>query len=991
MPCFWSPKIASVARDAYCSGIRRAATLGSQSCHRLAAKSACRRRSPIGVHSNVPYSRSFSAQVAVDSSPRHTYSYLPPPPIPLDRIVFIPQRRTPSRPVAKPDPPTPPPTPPPSPPSAAHMSRMAAQSIRLCTAQKAFGDAFYIFHSVRYSNDPSFSPSSKEISSFGHDLPRYADVAIEFGQAVKPRLPAHALLHSLLRAGQPELAYKFSIKMMDAGIHFHHRSLEAVIKHLTPLPNESPVRHYVRAVARQYNPAVFLSLGSAQFTNNPGADLAVRLLDAARRSHHRRTEGMFQHLMKLCLLHGEIIIATMLFATLCSDWKTTRLLTAQVNDMLLPEEIEPTAEAKERDRKRYEHLSGEGLRPHRAQLHDILTVVDTTLAREDTEAGFESTLKGALQALVNLAYLLDHRAIPYADLGMLIRTIYRCPRVQVDAWIPDPGGKQGHRRVDAYNYCHDVLNRLLNKLPVRRRQDLTPAPAGHHPPVQYSRRAIEDTMVPLSLRSCNALLHYALRHRMSLKEAERVLDYMVRQTGHKPDTATLNILLRSATLLRRSDIAEQVMQMFRHHDGSQTILNGLPREGQSTGTERGKRKRGRLEPAPSVASKGKFSKALAGLETDNVSLPLSPARMDKHTFTAWVTHLTSTGHPHAIADALFDILPQLYLVDHPAGYPQLEHLLRASSRTRERDLLRVASYGPYVFVCLLNALVKAGRTGLAERVWLLAKQAERASWLPQGSGRGAVRPWCLPIHAYTLMLQCYGAEARRYALTRTRDTHTNVVDWAPRAKGAVSGWRQYIRGKSVARSLNGREAARLLYTSMFAGARDVYGQLQELREISGHTRHVRMPVPDARFFNAALDTFLRPEHTGRRVVRGQTASMSAFKARSQLLAAMRRWEKYQEAPGVWSEQLQQVVEDMQDAGYAIPPGIRPMLVGRMPVKTLIWDGRVHAHGTRTPYAFPRRRKAYKYEAHRIPVVKTRGLPLGRSPTGRRRRTGQRSA
>ncbi|KAL1747791.1 hypothetical protein HDZ31DRAFT_31118 [Schizophyllum fasciatum] len=825
-----------------------------------------------------------------------------------------------------------------TPPSAAHASRMAAQSIRLCIAQKAFGDAFYIFHAVKYSNDPMFDATKQDLSAYGRDLPRYADVALQFGQAVNPRLAASALLHALLRANQPELAYRFSLKMMEAGVQFNPRSLETVIKLLSPLPNESPARHYARSMVRQYNPAVYLTMRTARFEHNAGADMALRLLEAARRSRHRRTDGMFTHLMKLCILNGELILVSMLFSALCADWKTARVLQAQVNDMLEPEEIEPTAH----DCTQHAHPARDAPRPHRAQLHDILAVIDATFAREKPEPGPASALNAALQALVNLAYLLDQRLIPHADLSMFIRTLYRCPRVKVDAWVPDPGGRGGRRRVDAYAYCHSVLNRLLGNLPVRRRVDVALPRAG--PRVRYPREAFEDVMVPLSVRSCNTLLHYALRHRMSVRKAERVLDYMVnRHPGKlKPDTTTLNILLRSATLLRRSDIAEQVLQM---------IPTGLPLS-QAEKNER------RVE--------------------DSVDLRplLSHVPADKHTLTTWLTHLTATGNPAVIADSLLKILPELYLVQRSTDARALRVQRKQTDQpTRQRDLKRAAGRGPHVYVCVLNALVKAGRTGLAERVWLLARRAERASW-------AQARPWCLPIHAYTLMMQCYAGEARRSGVQRARDPRTGRVRWAPRAKAAVYGWARYVRGKQSARRRNAARAARLLYRAVF-NARAFYGKL--LRS-SGRTGKVQLPEPDARFFNAALAVFLRPRREGARPVLISEHRVSPFVAGQRLHAAMRRFEDTQQPMAGCHRALTRVVADIQEAGYAIPPGLWPLLVGRMPVEGITWKGEDGVERD-VPYVFPRRREGRRRQARRIEVVKTRGLPIRRKV--RQRRAGQR--
>ncbi|KAI4294272.1 hypothetical protein K523DRAFT_247121 [Schizophyllum commune Tattone D] len=231
------------------------------------------------------------------------------------------------------------------------------------------------------------------------------------------------------------------------------------------------------------------------------------------------------------------------------------------------------------------------------------------------------------------------------------------------------------------------------------------------------------------------------------------------------------------------------------------------------------------------------------------------------------------------------------------------------------------------------------------------------------------------------MLQCYAGEARRFTLTRTLDIHTGRVSWHPRDKIHVSGWTRYIKGKAVARSLNGRKAARLLYASMYTGAQDVFLKLQKVRNV--HNRLLgQRPEPDARFFNAALDAFSRPRDRGRPVVSWASKPLSAFAARCQLRSAMQKYDQLQKRPAC-SRELGQVMADMQKAGYAIPVALRPLLVGRMPVERISWEG--IARVDRAPYAFPRRRRSCKRRTHRIPVSKTKGLPLSRMSVGRRMR------
>ena len=86
-------------------------------------------------------------------------------------------------------------------------------------------------------------------------------------------------------------------------------------------------------------------------------------------------------------------------------------------------------------------------------------------------------------------------------------------------------------------------------------------------------------------------------------------------------------------------------------------------------------------------------------------------------------------------------------------------------KSRQERLHRAASLGPDFFVAVLNALCKAGKTGLTERVWLLAKQAERISWVA-----GDIPPWFLPcacIYYHDAVLCCRGLR-KGLAMVRTR-------------------------------------------------------------------------------------------------------------------------------------------------------------------------------------------------------------------------------
>lgn len=97
---------------------------------------------------------------------------------------------------------------------------------------------------------------------------------------------------------------------------------------------------------------------------------------------------------------------------------------------------------------------------------------------------------------------------------------------------------------------------------------------------------------------------------------------------------------------------------------------------------------------------------------------------------------------------------------------------------------------PHLYTTLLNALRKAGRTGLAERVFRSARWAASLSRKPivaENSMRGEIprngnKGWVLPPAMFTIMLQLYAAEAKKPTVHRRTEgdgdeSNPYVVGW----------------------------------------------------------------------------------------------------------------------------------------------------------------------------------------------------------------------
>ncbi|KAF9076698.1 hypothetical protein BDP27DRAFT_1163993, partial [Rhodocollybia butyracea] len=574
---------------------------------------------------------------------------------------------------------------------------------------------------------------------------------IEFPQPVSQRLTGHALIHGLLRLGLYRRAHVVAKIMLDNGVPIRTRTFESILEVLVTSDGSTP---------RSAGPEFFIYLKNLLFQRsvlslNPslvggkGSRAAFDLFMCARNQKNQaRTERMYRALIGSLLFHGELIAACLLFTAILKDCAVRDAIARQLTSPELKENLELELQTVDH----YRFLRRSSPYPSFDILKEIIACIAEVLSK-DTDEAHKIPFHAALQALANLAYMLDIRQIPYPHLSSLIRLLYRCPKCDNVVWIIRTDNQPV--QVNAYDYFHLVLHRLIRKPPRHRPEPRKLKSIARWEPTLYNSR-------PLDLPACNSLLYYALRHRLSPQLAENVLQYMQdpfwKHSGFRrpaPNVGTFNILLSAGRILRSPIIAETVLQKFQslNERGLGTIHAVSSPSSSPTNFDTTK-----------WFSNGRFSKSLRRLasESHELSIPQSKRiHADSYTLSSYISYLVSTGRPQVVPSILFQLLPELAIVDHPSWGdldPEDVKLLRRQSR--EECLRRVVIYGPHFFVNVLNAVVKAGRTGLAERVWHLAKEAERASWLT-AFNENRVKPWCLPVHAYTLMLVCYGSEARK--------------------------------------------------------------------------------------------------------------------------------------------------------------------------------------------------------------------------------------
>jgi len=370
-------------------------------------------------------------------------------------------------------------------------------------------------------------------------------------------------------------------------------------------------------------------------------------------------------------------------------------------------------------------------------------------------------------------------------------------------------------------------------------------------------------------------------------------------------------------------------------------------------------------------------------------LNITEQRDDKYTLTARIAHLTATGQFQAIVDLLPILFPTL---THAGDGPFSSDELGDSARRHEQDLRRSMLFGPVVFTCILNALQKAGRTALAEKVWRWARKAEKMSWTVKVKGQ--LQPWCLPVLAYTIMIKLYAEEAkkagkvvdRRLFATNQKpplfSQHVRVVGW----NGvSIRGARFPETGGPLTRSAIGRYFGMWMYRSVRNSAEAIRVKISELRDqgipIYISKRELEIPEPDARFFNAILDIVGRHPHAPPRRVRCGPGHYRRQYRRRHLDYV---WRGILRGPP--HPDLLEVGRDMMAAGFEIPLLFQKFFVGRPEVGGSLDQVKPRMERDRRMFA------AKKVWSPRelvgktmIPVQNTRTLDLSSKRWSRRRR------
>ncbi|KAJ7179609.1 hypothetical protein C8R46DRAFT_1074247 [Mycena filopes] len=808
-------------------------------------------------------------------------------------------------------------------PNLAKPSRIAfaaAHAIRMCVQNGGIADGFFVLNSIRYAayrHKDSSVPF--KMPGMLYSKIEFEAAALQFGPNISQRLSAHVLLHGLVKNNLAEPAFELAKMLMAEGLVIRGRTMEGIMEALV----YTNVSHHPKNPALRFA-APHPSIPLKRARDDQRTRFALQLLFLARRHRQRRTDNMFKLLMAASLLKGELIIFSLIFGWACRDWQKAL---SQKDD-----ELHSTSQVIAA-RSRLAHLRAEGIFPSRHSMESALTIIETILTRDIGTEEPTHTRLVALQALGNLAGLLDRRQIPFPEIEALLRTMYKCPRVEDEIWIVGAGGCP--ERIKAHAYFHRVLLKLTRTLPSDRLPSRHPSVA--RDAIVHGRRY--DMLPPLELEGYNGLLHYALAP--PTKRWEPIA----------PDTVTANILIRSGTC---------DAQVLRSIGSDGTYVSPIPPTALPDG-----------EPPPGndvapdvveaaqprtdiVVNRTTWGKKLAGLSNETIEIPQLPSSMDIYTLTSYIAYLTSREK------LLFSVLPELDSNKYPTNSDARKdrYLGRAAL---DATLRRSITLGPVFFTAVLNALYKAGRLVLADRVWQLAKKAELRSWLRDLVPE--VKPWIFDAAAYTIMINCYAY------LGATLSPRLRISQRTARH----SVWATFLyECQKLPRPLPTAHVQALLRQYMTTAGLGVFRRLTGLLGTYDGTPELRrwlakedIPKPDARFLQRSLYALSDPGRL-RCASRGTDCSLQTARFNLDFKGVV------PDAPG-WNPPLHEVAQCMVGLGYPIPYGLRHLFVGRLENVDLPFLHRAQPK----PFAYGK----YRYHSrlrYRLPTPKQKGLPLRRS-------------
>lgn len=740
----------------------------------------------------------------------------------------------------------------------------AAKAIRLSIASGNLPDAYLILNSVYYAK----RDKSSLLNGIARLLPQNAfkPTPISFSEATPTRLVTHTLLHSLVKHGYRVEASRLVGEFMKNKIPVAKPSLNFVYdsltdRHMSSSEGPVPIKYFTKV-------NILKSAVTENLVASEGGKHALRILNVARESRQRRSLKLYHALIRLCIINGEIILASLVFGLLVRDWNACVV----DQDALLCADAGAPATKKVIERT---HPSQRPTPFPREQTLDmILHAIEDTLKIQNPHAcGYQD---GAIQGLANLATLLDHRLLAVGPSPL----IYLLSRVKLkksrSIWAPIDGEM---RELNAQTYFDDVLARLCKD----------------PPSIAYARSSLVAPitrnggfMPALDVTGYKHLAFFALVRKRSYELAKSLVDHM--RLGRSSP------LQADALMIERFKQAAVVTKDERFLNASEFLATNttdlLPAfDGSST------------TPLTVEVGRKVLSEAIESGNLEQIRLHLDSLAKDERC--------------DVVPDFLPDLIPGYdwrYLDKDVAahysfkGMKSLKEWDDEAKQKRFDEAVRQAVVnGPKLVTSVLTALCRCSEFHLADRVWVWAKHIEKESWKLNDKEYAAdenLRPWTLPIAAYNIMLQIR-AQQTKFAL-----------------HGPLEG--EWKEGEQMRRVLVIKRSAMRIYDQAMRATR-VYGPLMDDAEEKGTGVHKdqEIAVPDATFFNAILDvvrpnSVTSPGHASPSTMQGAVEKMER---------ALECYIGRGKSSYPIDKSLLRVGRDMLQHGYPIPWGLRPLFVG----------------------------------------------------------------
>ncbi|KAF8334863.1 uncharacterized protein EI90DRAFT_3120619 [Cantharellus anzutake] len=583
---------------------------------------------------------------------------------------------------------------------------------------------------------------------------------------------------------------------------------------------------------------------------NEGTQRAITLLHKFRYYRWRRSRFMYDRVFNACLLQGEILTATLLFAVLVKDYQVRSVLRtagakveayapddtdAQNLAPHTPNSPDPSKDTgvksgwdwseeglcriSQDDRSRIvsgqalKHIAGIPMQDvvnhglHYSELPvpfptskmlgrivSALSLPDLRDSRKSFDPGGGVSVLDSQAALGILALLLEERALPCGHLAPLLGVLqhvsgracgngpFRITTIQSDhedevtfnfsryhrAYRVELGLRKGRRKADVSG-MENILDNLIF-WPLR--FDPVAHTSGSFSLSRWTPSPSDPSMLqPLDEYSLNTLLNYALRHRSTPDPslAIKVIDQM-RRRGYKLGHVTTAILIRGLAKLRPSAELEALLSFVHsmgrcvddvktteshtHSSIDSSINMGVPGDDVSKPGSR-ERLNSNLEICAPLPDPTNF------FDTSTLISSIDTYITKRNVLLSIIHHQSSSNAPRSFALAILRRVRDV--LNRPAQTPA------------DQTFLKMLTSGPELYLALLNLLVKVGRPRDAKWLFSQALSAQKRSWeegrtqfsaLMKGECNSSTtliswEPWCLPVHAYTIMLQCYAAESRR--------------------------------------------------------------------------------------------------------------------------------------------------------------------------------------------------------------------------------------